>query len=289
MDSAEIRSAFEILDFDEPTKDKGSVKVKYRALALEFSSDRTKDPHEKKRLEELARKIHEAKAVCLAFCESPLSIEEIEQEGELDQKEAHQKYLQMVQLFIGRIIQRRYKFWTRVSLPHGKATPEFNELHPKNPLVNTSQGVFNLLAKENGREEVQWVNSFEGGEEYPLSWVVVELVDASYEALVFFHRPPLASHILTEVTDTLITLDAQARILAKQGLKCLRKAQGIQNWGLSRQDPMIIRITGSGSSLCWRIPLLDGEIFWFVCQRQNTMEGLNEVLPLWIQRLKDGE
>jgi len=288
MDSAQIRAAYELLEFEKPIKDEKRVKTKYRALVLKHTSDRVQDQEGKSQQDDLVRRIHEAKAICISFCDSPLSLEEIEQAGSFDAGEAQRKYLQMVQLFVGRILQRRFRFWGYVPLQDAEEIPEFEDTIPKYPLGNTLQAVTELLAREHGRDEVRWVLSFEGEDRHPMAWATVEMTDGTHQAMVFFHKAPGLRRVLPVITTTLLTIEAQVELLTQHHLRCLRNAKTGQTWGFSRSDTMVIRINGAGAALSWKMDVTPTEDFWINCQSASSLEDLEKVLPHWIERVKLG-
>lgn len=282
MDIAELRAAFKLLEFDEIIKDVGRVKTRYRALVLKYNSDHAQDPKEKILRDEKMRALVQAKSLCLDFCSSPLSIEEAEKAAE---DSAHAEYLKMLNLFIGRILQYKFMYWARVPLPSEKATPEFDQTVEKFPLVKTFEKVFKLLAAEHGRANISWVLSFEVSAEENLAWVVMELVDGTHLAQVFFTEAPGRTHVLPEITHTLRTFEGLGEILRQQGLHKVRGVRGSEFWGEYPDDPWQIQVTGGGAALCW-MTTLEGNLTPIGFYRANSVEELQVVLSRWIGRVK---
>lgn len=288
MDIVEIRAAFELLGFERPIKDEGRVKVKYRALVLANNSDHadhTGDAAEKAARDAKIRAIQEAKAICIAFCVSPLSEEELEEAGRLEADAAHEQYMKMVQLFIGRIIQHRFRYWTRVRLTSERAIPEFGPEVPKFPLVSSTKKIGELLSTENNRPNVRWVLSFEVNESETLAWVVMEMIDGTLQALVLFTTAPGTAHALPEQTKTAITMEAVTQLLHEQGLRKIRGVRGSSFWGEFANDPWQIQVTGSGAVLCW-ITLVEGNLTPIGFYWANSVEEFQAVLPRWVARVK---
>lgn len=280
MESSSIRAAFTLLGL-EPTKDRAQIKSQYRSLILQNSSDRVKDPQEQERLDSLVREIKSAKALCLDFCESPKSMDDLEAEEELSRDEAKRQYMASVQLFLGRILRRRYRFWARVSLPYADSTPEFDEQIYKENLPASGKDVFAILQAESLQDDVRWVLSFQG-DDPALSWVALETNEGSYRALVFFSVFPKLSHRLPAITHTTLTKESFAEILTPNGFRLLRENPTIQTWCLQgkEESDYVVRINGSSAMLFW-----DG---WFPCSYVSSKEDLLERLPDWIQRIRQG-
>jgi len=286
MDIIELRAAFELLGFEKPIKDKGRVKAKYRDLILASNSDHAQSLplEEQARRDSLVREILKAKTLCMGFCESPLSEEEIEQASKINEDDAN-AYLKMVQLFIGRILQYRFRFWAHIPLSAEAAVPEFDQEVVKSPLGRTTSEVFKVLSVEHGRPDVRWVLTFEVEATGAFAWVVMEMTDGSCQAQVFFTVAPGKSNILPEVTQTLRTFEEVSQLLHEQGLQKVRGVRGSDFWGMSPADPWQIQVTGSGAALCW-MTTLEGSPLAIGFYRANSVEDLQEVLSKWIDRVK---
>lgn len=279
---ADIRDAYTLLGFDDPIKDAKRVKTKYRSLVLERSSNLTHDAEETARRNEDVRLLHEAIKVAMDFCASTQTLEEVAQEGEIDVEQAHEEYRKRVHLFLGRILQMRYQFWTRVALGYPESTPEFDPSHPKTRLSHSQQGIFTVIYEENGRKTVRYTLDFVVHDS--MAWVVMEMVDGTYEALVFFTLPPTQSHVLPERNHTTVTREAVVAILEGTDLRKVRSTQEAEFWGLHPKDTWLIRV-GATTSLCWITKIQgvkdDISFYW-----AYSVEEFKIALPTWVARVK---